>query len=115
MKNIANILISIGVAIGVFYGYRWFKGADFGENHRNTSAVILGISDYLNGSVPVSERSFEDGESGSTALMTARSYQYSSENVSIGHGYFTKFLVDGLQGGEKYDPDMQGARLKGLA
>ncbi|MNL65984.1 hypothetical protein D3C87_1903860 [compost metagenome] len=55
--------------------------------------------------VPVSVRSFEDEESGLVVLMAARSYQYSSENVSIGHGYFTKFLVDGLQGGADKNKD----------
>ena len=236
MKNITNILIFVAVAAGVFYGYKWFKGASFSGSQGNTYAVIVGISDYLNGSdpqsgiqaqlndlrycdddarifydflrspvggsvpaeniallidkqagkgqiisqmesffaksgpddrvifyfaghgangffasydidmrdmntslkhkevkevfrkcraktrlcfadacmsgsmknrarevvevkpVPVSIRSFEDEESGLVVLMAARSYQYSSENVSIGHGYFTKFLVDGLQG-----------------
>lgn len=236
MKNITNILIFVAVAAGVFYGYKWFKGASFSGSQGNTYAVIVGISDYLNGSDPqsgiqaqlndlrycdddarifydflrspaggsvpaeniallidkqackgqiisqmesffaksgpddrvifyfaghgangffasydidmrdmntslkhkevkevfrkcraktrlcfadacmsgsmknrarevvevkpvqVSIRSFEDEESGLVVLMAARSYQYSSENVSIGHGYFTKFLVDGLQG-----------------
>lgn len=236
MKNITNILIFVAVAAGVFYGYKWFKGADFSGSDGNTYAVVVGISDYLNGSDPqsgvqaqlsdlrycdddarifydflrspaggavpaeniallidnqaskaqiisqmesffaksgpddrvifyfaghgangffasydidmrnmntslkhkevkelfrkcraktrlcfadacmsgsmknrarqvaelkpvqVSVRSFEDEESGLVVLMAARSYQYSSENVSIGHGYFTKFLVDGLQG-----------------
>ncbi|SDE30077.1 Uncharacterized protein, contains caspase domain [Dyadobacter soli] len=234
MKNITNILIFIGAAAGIFYGYKWLKSSDFSGNEGNTYAVIVGISDYLNGSdpqsgiqaqlsdlrycdddarifydflrspaggsvpaeniallidnqaskaqiisqmesffaksgpddrvifyfaghgangffasydidmrnmntslkhkevkeifrkcraktrlcfadacmsgsmknrarevvevKPVSVRSFEDEESGLVVLMAARSYQYSSENVSIGHGYFTKFLVDGLQG-----------------
>ena len=236
MKNITNILIFVAVAAGVFYGYKWFKGAKFSGNDGNTYAVVVGISDYLNGSDPqsgvqaqlsdlrycdddarifydflrspaggavpaeniallidnqaskaqiisqmesffaksgpddrvifyfaghgangffagydidmrnmntslkhkevkeifrkcraktrlcfadacmsgsmknraravaevtpvqVSVRSFEDEESGLVVLMAARSYHYSSENVSIGHGYFTKFLVDGLQG-----------------
>lgn len=43
-------------------------------------------------------RSFEDTESGLVVLMAARSYQSSSENPNILHGYFTKFLVDALEG-----------------
>jgi uncharacterized caspase-like protein len=243
MKNITNFLIFAGVAIGVFYGYKWLKNVDFPGDKGNTYAVVVGISDYLNGSdpqsgvqaqlndlrycdddarifydflrseaggsvpeeniallidnqasksaiisqmetffaksgpddrvifyfaghgangffasydidmrdmntslkhkevkemfrkcraktrlcfadacmsgsmknrardisemkpVPVSVRSFEDEESGLVVLMAARSYQYSSENVSIGHGYFTKFLVDGLQGGADKNKD----------
>ncbi|MCF0073492.1 caspase family protein [Dyadobacter sp. CY261] len=236
MKNITNILIFVAVAAGVFFGYKWLKGAKFVGTQGHTYAVIVGISDYLNGSdpqsgiqaqlndlrycdddarifydflkspaggsvpaeniallidgqasksqiisqmevffaksgpddrvifyfaghgangffatydidmrnmntslrhkdvkevfkkcraktrlcfadacmsgsmknraremeeakpVPVSVRSFEDEESGLVVLMAARSYQYSSENDKIQHGYFTKYLVDGLQG-----------------
>nr|WP_295934292.1 caspase family protein [uncultured Dyadobacter sp.] len=236
MKNIANILIFIIVAAGVFFGYKWLKGANFSGDKGKTFAVIVGISDYLNGSdpqsgiqaqlndlqycdddarifydflkspaggnvpsehivmlldgqaskseilkqldrvfaqsgpddrvifyfaghgangffagydvdlrnpntnlmhkevkeafrkcraktrlcfadacmsgsmknrarevaeikpVPVSVRAFEDEESGLVVLMAARSYQSSGENGDIKHGYFTKFLVDGLQG-----------------
>jgi uncharacterized caspase-like protein len=46
----------------------------------------------------LSVRSFEDPESGLVVLMAARSYQSAGENPKILHGYFTKFLVDGLQG-----------------
>ena len=43
-------------------------------------------------------RSFEDSESGLVVLMATRPYQNAGENPNIVHGYFTKFLVDGLQG-----------------
>ena len=44
------------------------------------------------------EKSFEDQESGLVVLMATRSYQNAGENVDIVHGYFTKYLVDGLEG-----------------
>jgi hypothetical protein len=91
MKNITNVLFFIGVAIGVCYEYKWLTGANFVEVKQ----------------VPVLVRSVEDEQSRPVVLMAARFYQYSNENVSIGHGYFTKFLADGLQGGAgQYDPDM---------
>jgi hypothetical protein len=43
-------------------------------------------------------RSFEDSEAGLVVLMATRPYQNAGENTNIIHGYFTKFLVDGLQG-----------------
>lgn len=43
-------------------------------------------------------RSFEDSESGLVVLMATRPYQNAGENPNIVHGYFTKFLVDGLEG-----------------
>lgn len=96
MKNTANVLFFIGVAIGMFYEYKWLKGANFVEVKP----------------APVLVPSVEDEESRPVVLTAARFYQYSSENVSIGHGYFTKFLVDGLQGGTgQYDPDMPVALL----
>jgi hypothetical protein len=43
-------------------------------------------------------RSFEDEESGLVVLMATRSYQNAGESMNIAHGYFTKFLVEGLEG-----------------
>ncbi|CAG4994725.1 hypothetical protein DYBT9275_01453 [Dyadobacter sp. CECT 9275] len=44
------------------------------------------------------KKSLEDLESGLVVLMATRSYQNAGENVDIVHGYFTKFLVEGLEG-----------------
>jgi hypothetical protein len=44
------------------------------------------------------ERSLGDPQAGLVVLMATRPYQNAKENPNIVHGYFTKFLVDGLEG-----------------